>query len=268
VSRPGEGRRAARARRRPGRAAAGAAALCSLLLLVGCAQSVDPIERLGRKAAEGVHPHAPASVPPYRRWGLTAPLARPPVPPARRLAAPRGPAPLPPVVDHVPTRDRVVFLTYDDTGQDPGFTAMVRQLRLPVSLFVPDGTRPDALAPLRAAGAAVENRTPDRPPLAGRPYTAQRTAICARRDRLRARLFRPPGGAYDRATRRAAAGCGITALALWRATLTPAGLTYPRGPRHLRPGDIVRVTPRAPASRLLRGIQRRNLTVGRLEDYL
>ncbi|SED41900.1 Polysaccharide deacetylase [Streptomyces misionensis] len=268
MSRPGEGRRAVRERRGPGRAAAGAVALCSLLLLVGCAQSVDPIERLGRKAAEGVHPHAPASVQPYRRWGLTAPLARPPVPAARPLAARTGPTPLPPVVDHVPTRDRVVFLTYDDAGRDPGFTAMVRQLRLPVSLFVPDGTRPDDLARLRAAGAAVENRAPDRPPLAGRPYTVQRAAICARRDRLRARLFRPPGGAYDRTTRRAAAGCGITVLTLWRAALTPAGLTYPRGPRHLRPGDIVRVTPGAPASRLLRGLQRRNLTVGRLEDYL
>ena len=74
-------------------------------------------------------------------------------------------------------------------------------------------------ARLRSAGAALENRTPDRRPLAGRSYSAQRTAICARRD-------------------------------------------------HLRPGDIVRITPEAPASRLLRTIQRRNLTVGSLENYL
>ncbi|TWV56902.1 polysaccharide deacetylase family protein, partial [Streptomyces misionensis] len=161
-----------------------------------------------------------------------------------------------------------VFLTYDDAGRDPRFTAMVRQLRLPVSLFVPDGTRPDVLARLRAAGAAVENRAPGGRLLAGRPYTAQRLAICARRDHLRARLFRPPRGVYDRTTRRAAADCGIAALTLWRATLTPAGLAYSRGPRHLCPGDIVRVAPGAPTPLLLRGIQQRKLTVGRLEDYL
>ncbi|MDX3804700.1 hypothetical protein PV723_39470, partial [Streptomyces sp. AK04-3B] len=53
-------------------------ALTALVLtaLSGCAQSVDPIERLGRKAAARVHPAGPAAgQPAYRRWGLTAPLA-------------------------------------------------------------------------------------------------------------------------------------------------------------------------------------------------
>lgn len=37
-----------------------AGALAAGALLTGCAQSVDPIERLGRKAAQKVGPHEPA----------------------------------------------------------------------------------------------------------------------------------------------------------------------------------------------------------------
>ncbi|MDI5905856.1 polysaccharide deacetylase, partial [Streptomyces sp. 12257] len=46
------------------------------VLLTGCAQSVDPIERLGKKAAQRVGSYAPAGADgrPYRHWGLAAPL--------------------------------------------------------------------------------------------------------------------------------------------------------------------------------------------------
>jgi hypothetical protein len=69
------------------RHALAAALLAPVLLapLAGCAQSVDPIERLSKKAAQRVRPHA----------------------------AP-GPA-LPQVVGHIPTRKRVVFLTHGGT---------------------------------------------------------------------------------------------------------------------------------------------------------
>ncbi|MFF4932487.1 hypothetical protein ACFY2H_26920 [Streptomyces griseofuscus] len=190
-----------------------AGVLAAVLFLAGCAQPVVPIERLGRKAAEGVRPHV------------------------RPLAAPPSRLPLPPVVDHVPTRDRVVFLTYDATDRP----AAPSELRLPVSRFTP-GPRP----------------------LAGTPYATQRAALCARRTRL----LRPPRGAYDPTTLRAAADCGVTAVVLWRATLTPTGLTYPRGPHHLRRGDIVRLLPHAPTARLLDALRGRNLTAARLEDYL
>ncbi|NKQ28629.1 hypothetical protein HF200_30775, partial [Streptomyces galbus] len=53
---------------RPRRLVAAAAAT-ALLVLGGCAQSVDPIERLGKKAAERVHPHGAAAAPAHRRWG-------------------------------------------------------------------------------------------------------------------------------------------------------------------------------------------------------
>ncbi|WP_405843237.1 hypothetical protein [Streptomyces sp. NBC_01518] len=218
-------------------------------LLTGCAQSVDPIERLGKKAAQRVHPHGPSREQPYRHWGLTAPLAPAPKPSPHPAARSAGPG-LPPVVDHVRTRDKVVFLTYDhDAGArpDPRFADMVRELRLPVTVF---GT------------------TPERHHFAGLPYTTQRTEICGRHPRPDSRLLRPPYGAYDTTTRRAAADCGVSALVLWRASTTTGTLTYARGDHHLTPGDIVQVGPADSTARLLRGIQQLGLTVGSLEDYL
>lgn len=283
------------------------AVVLAAALLTGCAQSVDPIERLGKKAAQRVRRPGPAREQPYRHWGLTTPLAPAPKPSPRSALRSAGPG-LPPVVDRVRTHDRVVFLTYDydaGAGKDPRFADMVRELRLPVSLFLTDtdtdtdsgsGTDTGAgagvgavagpeqrhLARLRTAGATVQNNTLDRPPLRGLPYAAQRTRICRRQDRLgsrfgaRPRLLRPSRGTYDTTTRRAAADCGISALVLWRAAVTAGALAYTEGDHHLGPGDIVLVDPagtrgptlRERTARLLRRIQQRGLTVGRLEDYL
>ncbi|MFE9447281.1 polysaccharide deacetylase family protein [Streptomyces sp. NPDC006739] len=266
-----------------------AAALTAALLPAGtgCAQSVDPIERLGRKAAQEVRPNGPAREPAYRRWGLRYPLAPPPHPPARPLSESRTPAHArPPVVDRVPTTDRVVFLTYDDGAErDPRFVDLVRELRLPVSLFLTDsvvGPGYGHFARLRSVGATVQNHTLHHPALPGLPYAGQRAEICGQQDKLRSRfgirprLFRPPYGRYDTTTLRAAAHCGIRAVVLWRAAMTATGLACPRGDRHLHPGDIVLVgpdeptapTPRSLTTRLLRTIQSQGLTVARLEDYL
>ncbi|MFK4109580.1 hypothetical protein [Streptomyces sp. NPDC002176] len=98
-----------RRRARPTRRAARAVALASAtLLLTGCAQSVDPIERLGKKAAAGVrHPARPLSA----RTGTRA-------------------------VDHVVTTDRVVFLTYDEEAvRDRRLAALIGKLHLPVTVF-------------------------------------------------------------------------------------------------------------------------------------
>ncbi|MEU8585521.1 polysaccharide deacetylase family protein [Streptomyces sp. NPDC048664] len=268
--------------------------------LSGCAPSVDPIERLGRKAAQKVGPRHERPDRPYRRWGLDAPLApapRPPRPPAD-WSSPKRAGP-PKVLDRVPTRDRVVFLTYDEGAErNPRFLDMVRELRLPVSVFLgeaaagPDDAR---LARLRTAGAVVESRPLGHRALRGRPYGEQRAAICGRRDRPRRppgsspRLLRPPYGAYDRTTLRAAADCGVTALILWRPRPFPppvpgagpgslVGGTPDHGPPRapLGPGDIVR--PHEPGhplaelpaetARVLRRAQASGLTVARLEDYL
>ena len=269
---------------------AAAAVLAAALLLAGCAQSVDPIERLGKRAAQGARPPTPAAGAVYRRWGLTAPLAAPPSHPARPLGTRRPDASPPPVVDHVDTTDRVVFLTYDDGAErDPRFAEMVRELRLPVSLFLTGGVVGPGyghFARLRAVGAAIENHTLDHLALPGLPYDGQRAEISGQRDELgsrfgvRPRLLRPPRGAYDATTLRAAADCGVSAVVLWRAALGSDGIVHRRGARHLTPGDIVLVGPgegpgEGPGptltertTRLLRHAQSQGLTVARLEDYL
>lgn len=262
--------------------------------------STDP-SRPAHGPAHGPAPGRPhPSPPPYRRWGLSAPLApapsNPDRPPAPRAARP-GPAP---VVDHIPTRDKVVFLTYDDGAEkDPRFVDMVRELRLPVSIFLTDsvvGPGYGHFARLRAVGATVQNHTLDHTALRGLPYAGQRAEICGQQNKLRQRfgirptLFRPPYGAYDTTTLRAAADCGISAVVLWRASMRITGLRHTVGDR-LRPGDIVLALPhprlrssggtltQGPdqlkgasltqmTTRLLRRIQEQGLTVGRLEDYL
>ncbi|WP_405527314.1 polysaccharide deacetylase family protein [Streptomyces canus] len=256
------------------------------VLLTGCAQSVDPIERLGKKAAQRVGSYGPdgpsgadaADGRPYRHWGLLAPLQAPPRV-AARVAVRRGG--LPPVVRRVGTSDKVVFLTYDDGAErDPRFVDMVRELRLPVSMFLTDsvvGPGYGHFARLQAVGASIQNHTLDHPALRGLPYPGQRAEICGQQEKVRSRfgirprLFRPPYGTYDRATLRAAADCGLSAVVLW--SVSPAG-GAPQRP--LRAGDIVSVasgeatgpTLTERTTRVLREIERRGLTVGRLEDYL
>jgi peptidoglycan/xylan/chitin deacetylase (PgdA/CDA1 family) len=244
-----------------------AAGLLVAVLLSGCAQSVDPIERLGKKAAQRVHPQESA----YRRWGLATPLAPAPKVPARTAARTAGPG-LPPVVDRVRTRDKVVFLTYDDGAErDPRFVDMVRELRLPVSMFLTDrvvGPGYGHFARLRAVGASVQNHTLDHASLRGLPYTGQRAEICGQQDKLgrrfgiRPRLLRPPYGRYDETTLRAAADCGVAAIVLGRAA----------DAHRLRPGDILADFGEADLTRatlrLLRRIQREGFTPARLENYL
>ncbi|MGK5693587.1 polysaccharide deacetylase family protein [Streptomyces sp. URMC 128] len=209
--------------------------------------------------------------------------------PAHASSDVRGPdqGGLPPVLDHVRTRDRVVFLTYDDGAErDPRFVTLVRERRLPVSMFLTDsvvGPGYGHFARLRAVGASIQNHTLDHPALRGLPYAGQRAEICGQQHKLRSRfgirprLFRPPYGTYDTTTLRAAADCGIRAIVLWRASLNPDGtLTYTRGKPALRPGDVISVPSGESASltlteqteRLLREIEGRGLRVGRLENYV
>ncbi|MCZ1001576.1 polysaccharide deacetylase family protein [Streptomyces mirabilis] len=251
---------------------AGALTAALLTNCTGCAQSVDPIERLGKKAAQEVRRSRPNGPTPatYRHWGC---------PPARRRAAATRPARPPrrgagagPVVDRVHTRDKVVFLTYDDGAErDPRFVDMVRELRLPVSMFLTDsvvGPGYGHFAQLRTVGASVQNHTLHHASLRGLPYAGQRAEICGQQEKLKARfgvrprLFRPPYGTYDTTTLHAAADCGVAAVVLGREP----------DARRLRPGDILSgfEEPNLTEAtiRLLRRIQAEGFTPARLENYL
>ncbi len=272
----------------PWPATALALVLVPAMAVAGCARPAEPVERPAGATVQrpgGATVERPAGTTAPRPGGATTRRARPdgPAPAARPLA---GPASLPPVVHRVPTRDKVVFLTYDDTAErDARFLDLVRELRLPVTLFLTDrvtGPGYARFARLRSAGARLQNHTLDHTALRGLPYAGQRAEICGQQHKLRSRfgvrprLLRPPYGAHDTAIRRAAADCGISAVVLWRASAGPAGrLTFTRGPRRLLPGDVIAVAPDEPATpdlrarttRLLRTVREEGLRVARLEDY-
>ncbi|MDI3385004.1 polysaccharide deacetylase family protein [Streptomyces sp. B-S-A8] len=209
-----------------------------------------------------------------------APRVKPALPAAGRSA---------PVVERVPTRDRVVFLTIDDgLAKDPEFARLMRDLRVPFSMFLTDSMAGDDYGyfdRLRPGGNRVQNHTLTHPSLAGLPYARQRAEICGQQARLEREfgehptLFRPPRGHYDRTTLRAAADCGLRACVMWGVNMQPDGLRYDNGSDRLRPGEIVlfhffppeRLGDRTLTEltvELLRTITEQGYAVARIEDYV
>ncbi|MFF0744481.1 polysaccharide deacetylase family protein [Streptomyces sp. NPDC004111] len=223
----------------------------------------------------------------YARWGLAGPLA--PVPAAPDRTPVLGKSGPPVVLDRVRTRDKVVFLTFDDGAEkDPRFVRMVADLKLPISMFLTDSVAGSDYGHFRklrdAGGGTIQNHTTGHANLRTLPYEGQRKQICGQQDRLerefgsRPTLFRPPYGNYNANTVRAAGSCGVKALVLWRESMQIHNMQYAEGKR-LKPGDIVLAHFRGPAelkgstitemtTRMLRRIQEQGFTVARLEDYL
>ncbi|MEV8587825.1 polysaccharide deacetylase family protein [Streptomyces sp. NPDC051180] len=223
----------------------------------------------------------------YRKWGLR-PFAAPPAPPAVKpvVRPPGGPVP---VISEIPTREKIVFLTIDDGAEkDPAFVEMMRDLDIPFTMFLTDAAiRADYgyFAPLVAQGHGLANHTLTHPNLRTLSQEAQRREICGQQTRLRERygqvprLFRPPYGNWNEATRAAAGECGVDAIVLWRESMQIKNMQYQRGDRKLRPGDIVLAHFRGPSelkgrtmtemtATMLRRIQEQGFTVARLEDYV
>ncbi len=287
-----------------GTLAAGALALS----LTGCGDSVDPIERLGRKTtqepqeskdpkgAAGATPSAPASPSgpadeAYRKWGLTAPVQYAPKP-AQKPQIPKAAPGKVPVVDRipVPAGEKVVFLTFDDGAEkDPEFLKMAADLKLPISMFLTDSVASSDYGhfeKLRDNGSAstINNHTLTHPNLRTLSFEAQKKEICGQQDTLEKRFgkrppyFRPPFGNYNDDTLRAASECGVQAVLLWRVSMQINNFQYAQGSA-LQPGDIVLAHFRGPAelkgatetqmtTRMLQRIQEQGYRIARLEDYL
>ncbi|WP_399498378.1 polysaccharide deacetylase family protein [Streptomyces sp. P17] len=85
-------------------------------------------------------------------------------------------------MEHIPARDRVVFLTYDDGAeQDPA--DLVRELRLPVAVFLTDSVAGPGyahFARLQSVGASIQNHTLDHTALRGLPYVGRRARTTLR----------------------------------------------------------------------------------------
>ncbi|MFD3536584.1 polysaccharide deacetylase family protein [Streptomyces sp. NPDC058664] len=241
----------------------------------------------GAPAAPDAAPGAAGAAAAYRKWGLE-PFAPPPAPPATKpvVRPPGGPVP---VISDIPTTEKIVFITIDDGAEkDPEFVTMMKDLKVPVTMFLTDSAiRADYayFAPLVAQGHGLANHTLTHPNLRTLSQDAQRREICGQQTKLKnrygqaPRLFRPPYGNWNEATRAAAGECGVDAIVLWRESMQIKNMQYQRGDRKLRPGDIILAHFRGPSelkgrtmtemtATMLRRIQEQGFTVARLEDYV
>ncbi|MET9649389.1 MULTISPECIES: polysaccharide deacetylase family protein [unclassified Streptomyces] len=277
-----------------------AALTVAALLMTGCTQpaDADTPPRAASTAPTTTPPAAGDSAPDaprsaaeraaaYRKWGLR-PLPAPPAPPSTKPIR-RAPGAPVPVVSEIPTNEKIVFITVDDGAEkDPEFTTMIRDLGIPVTMFLTDAAIRDDyryFAPLAALGNGVANHTLTHPNLRTLGREAQRREICGQQAKLAKeygttpRLFRPPYGNWNEDTRAAAGTCGVEAIVLWRESMQITNMQYQRGDRKLRPGDVILAHFRGPAelkgttmtrmtANLLRHIQEQGFTVARLEDYL
>lgn len=168
------------------------------------------------------------------------------------VATPMTIRPLPPVAGRVPvitrvdTTDPVVFLTIDDghARSDSALTAF-EEAGVPATLFLLNGPiAANADFFLGMSATLVESHTTTHPDLRTLSEEGQRAEICDNADAIenafgrRPVLFRPPFGAYDEATRRSAAACGMRAMVLWEQTVSGDVIGF-RHQRRFRAGDII-----------------------------
>jgi peptidoglycan/xylan/chitin deacetylase (PgdA/CDA1 family) len=199
-------------------------------------------------------------------------------PPVTLVPLPSTPG-VAPVISRVETTDPVVFLTIDDGHtRDPEVKAALEELGVPVSLFLLDGpVQADPEFFRRLPDTLVESHTRTHADLRTLPEEGQRAEICGNADTLerafgrRPVLFRPPYGAYNEATTRAAAACGMAAIVLWEVSVNGADVGYRTVPQ-LRAGDILLMHFRPSFVTELRALADRadeaGLRFAMLEDYL
>lgn len=153
-----------------------------------------------------------------------------------------------PVISRLDTKEPVVFLGIDDGGYKAPFELqMMQQNNVKASLFLANRfiwDNPAFFKPFIDEGSLIEDHTVDHKLLPQLTYAQQKQEICQQADNeekeygRRPILMRPPGGAYDANTPRAAAACGMKAVVQWIAKANGGAMQYQIG-HGLRPGDIV-----------------------------
>jgi peptidoglycan/xylan/chitin deacetylase (PgdA/CDA1 family) len=185
------------------------------------------------------------------------------------------------VITHVPTTEPVVFLTIDDGAhRDPLQLALMQENHVRASLFLVNSVVHRYIPffqTFAAAGNPVENHSLSHRDLTKLSYDDQVAEICGEADLqaqqfgVRPTLFRPPYGAYNDDTRRAATACGMRAVVTWVARVENGRVQYQLA-SHLRPGDIVlmhfRPEFRADLTAFLAAARGAGLRTELLEDWL
>ena len=257
------------------------------MVVVGAAVLLDTLDRhllSDDAAASGGAPPSEAAAPPARNGEEASAAAEPPDGTTTTLThttlqplmVTDG---LAPVITRVETTDPVVFLTIDDgyTLLPEGLDAF-RQMDIPASLFLVDSPiekDPGYFAAMPET--LVESHTRNHRTLTDLPEAEQQAEICGNADLIertygrRPVLFRPPGGAHDQATQRAAAACGMRAVVLWEENVNWDVVGF-RSVQHFRPGDIILMHFRPQFVQELHVIRQRvaeaGLRFALLEDYL
>lgn len=181
---------------------------------------------------------------------ITRPVTPPPTPVVPDVHIPPVSDGLVPVITSLPTAQPVVFLGIDDGAHktpDELRTMQTHHIKATLflsRLFISDN--PGFFTDYQQAGNIIENHSLDH--LTDRAsiesYDVQKAQICGMADYelkqygRRPVFFRPPGGTYSTAMRRAAADCGMKAIVTWIAKANGGSMQYQIGD-HLRPGDVV-----------------------------
>jgi peptidoglycan/xylan/chitin deacetylase (PgdA/CDA1 family) len=155
-----------------------------------------------------------------------------------------------PVITNIPTQQPVVFLTIDDGAhKSPDELPALTNNHLHATLFLARlfiSDNPLFFDDFQKAGNPIENHSlnhlTDYDDI--HSYAVQHAQICGMADYeqqvygRRPEYFRPPGGSYSNAMRRAAADCGMKAIVTWIAKANGGSMQYQIGDK-LRAGDIV-----------------------------
>ena len=248
-----------------------------------------PLAAAGTGAPARTPGSADATAALWKKWGLK-PLRPAPAPPAvRPIRLTR--AGTVPVIDSVPTKQKVVFITLDDGAEkDPAFVRMMRELNVPFTMFLMnDAVQADYgyFKPLQALGNSIQNHTLHHPAMNTLSEAGQRAEVCGDQRILTRQygaapfLFRPPygAGAHSASLNGAVQACGPRAVVYWKETMQITGFQYQTASHQLHDGDIILAHFRGPSelkgesmtkmfANMVKRIEEQGFTVARLDDYI
>jgi peptidoglycan/xylan/chitin deacetylase (PgdA/CDA1 family) len=224
------------------------------------------------------------------RYDGLKPFAPAPPPPATKPVNTN--VALPPVISSVPTDQKICFLTIDDGAEkDPAFLQMVKDFRIPITMFLADCFIHDDYSyftQLRDTGyCTIQNHTLHHPNMVTLNAERQLAEVTGQQQKLVKNynttpyLFRAPFGNSNKATQEACKQNGLKAICYWRASFQKQGFQWQAADKKLRPGDILLAHFRGPKANgkgwpemhelmtnLFRIVQEQGYTFARLEDYV
>lgn len=224
------------------------------------------------------------------RYDGLKPFAPAPPPPATKPVNTN--VDLPPVISHIPTDQKICFLTIDDGAEkDPAFIQMVKDFRIPITMFLADCFIQDDytyFTQLRDTGyCTIQNHTLHHPDMTTLSAQRQLAEVTGQQQKLvknyntHPYLFRAPFGNSNKATQQACKQNNLKAICYWRATFQKQGFQWQAADKKLRPGDILLAHFRGPKANgkdwpemhelmtnLFRIVQQQGYTFARLEDYV